>query len=223
MAYSAAWSEAVPAGSLAAQDLDQAIRDAKRDIRERVTGLFGMADWSADPLVIVSMKFGVNPATIGLIRAANNVDIIAARNALNTADFALLKLNAANMVEIGAGKMVLDPTLGDLTLTNMKIRPDPNFPALGTYVDMLVATGYIDFRRRAALGGSAFLILDDGTVQIANGKLILQGLSPSIAPLHISDYPSGVAPTTLNDGVMWCIGNDMFRRIAGVTKKVTFA
>lgn len=151
MAYSAAWSEAVPAGSLAAQDLDQAIRDAKRDIRERITGLFGMADWSADPLVMVSMKFGVNPATIGLIRAPNNVDIIAARNFLNTADYALLKVTAANIIEFGGGGLKIDPATGAVS-----------FSYLQTY---LINNAGI-YARNAANTGNMGMIVSDITDNI---------------------------------------------------------
>lgn len=121
MAYSAAWSEAIPAGSLSAADIDQAIRDAKRDIRERMSTIFGMADWSADPLVPQSMAFGVNPAATGIIRGANNVVLTAARNAANTADIVVTKVTAANLVELGGGAIQIDPATGFAKFTGLRV------------------------------------------------------------------------------------------------------
>lgn len=122
MAYSAVWSEAIPQGSLSASDIDQAIRDAKRDVRERMSTIFGMADWSADPLVAQYMAFGANPAQSGILRAANNVVISAARNAANSADIVVSKVTAANMIELGSGAMSVDPTTGFVTFSAINVK-----------------------------------------------------------------------------------------------------
>lgn len=122
MAYSAVWSEAVPVGSLAALDLDQAIRDAKRDIRERMAGVFGMADWSADPLVIQYVAVGALPAQSGVLRSANNVVISAARNAANSADIVVSKVTAANLVELGGGSIQIDPATSFTKFTALQTK-----------------------------------------------------------------------------------------------------
>lgn len=122
MAYSAVWSEAVPAGSLAASDIDQAIRDAKRDIRERLSTVFGMADWSADPLVVQYVAVGANPAQSGSLRVANNVAAVTARNAANSADIILSKLTAANLVEIGNACIQIDTATGFAKFTALQTK-----------------------------------------------------------------------------------------------------
>jgi len=209
MAYSAVWSESIPAGSIAASDLDQAIRDAKRDIRERMSTVFGMADWSADPLVIQQLAFGTNPASTGLIRSPNNVAIEVARNALNTADFVITKLNSSNIVELAGAKLTLDPTLGTLgfTVAQQKIS--------------LPAGSYIDFRANAD-ASSVLLVKDDGSVQLSTGQLALYAGNAAKAPLLVPDMSSAAAPSVLADGMLWFIANDLWRRIGGVSKKVTF-
>lgn len=122
MPYSAVWSEAIPAGSLSASDIDQAIRDVRRDVRERMSTIFGMADWSADPLVAQFMAFGANPAQSGVLRAANNVVISAARNAANSADIVVSKVTAANLVELGNGAIQIDPATGFAKFTAINVQ-----------------------------------------------------------------------------------------------------
>jgi hypothetical protein len=211
MSYSAVWSEAIPLGSLAASDIDQAIRDAKRDIRERVADMMGQADWSLDPLVPLFHMIGTpNRALSGLIRVPNNQAITVARNAANSADVVLSKLNATDILELAAGVITIDPTTGTLTFTkaNHKIS--------------IAAGGNVDYRA-AGDASSVLLIPDTGDVQMSTGQLALYSGNANKAPILIPDMASGVAPTSLADGKMWFIGNDLFRRIGGVTKKVTFA
>lgn len=108
MAYTAAWSEAIPLGSLSAADIDQAIRDTKRDIRERVAGMFGLADWSANPLVPLFVTLGAGNASLsGLIRSPNNQVIVTARNVANTADLIVAE-TALNVIKFGNGAMTVD-------------------------------------------------------------------------------------------------------------------
>lgn len=226
MAYSAVWSEAVPAGSLASSDLDQAIRDAKRDIRERMASVFGMADWSADPLVAQFMAFGANPGQSGSVRVANNVGAVVARNAANSADIILSKLTAANLVEIAGAKLIVDPATGDTVIGGaagvggaaLTIRSGAPTP---TAMNFIVPDNWsFDFRRKAGLGGSAFLILDTGVVQVSNERLNLAGSTINYPSLG---WPDGVLPTiALAEGMMWRVAADLFLRQGGVTKKVTF-
>jgi carbohydrate esterase-like sialic acid-specific acetylesterase len=52
------------------------------------------------------------------------------------------------------------------------------------------------------------------------GKLFIAAGTTTAAPLNI---PDGVAPTSPVDGDVWFVGSVMYRRIAGVTKSLTFA
>lgn len=227
MPYSAVWSEAVPAGSLAALDLDQAIRDAKRDIRERMASVFGMADWSADPLVAVRIAVGALPAQSGSIRVENNVGAVVARNAANSADIILSKLTAANIVEIAGAKLTVDPATGDTVIAGaagvggaaLTIRSGAPTP---TAMNFIVPDNWsFDFRRKAALGGSALIITDTGIVQVSNERLNLAGSTANFPTLA---WPDGILPTiALAEGMMWRVAADLFLRQGGVTKKVTFA
>jgi len=171
--------------------------------------VFGMADWSADPLVIQQIAFGANPAATGLIRAPNNVAIEVARNAANSADFIITKLNATNIIELGGGKLTLDPTLGTLGFT------------VATQKISLPAGSFIDFRA-AGDASSVFFIKDNGDVQLSTGRLALYSGDATKPPLFVADMGSGVAPSSLADGMVWFIANDMWRRIGGVSKKLTF-
>jgi hypothetical protein len=226
MAYSALWTEAVPVGSLSASDIDQAIRDAKRDIRERVAGLFGIPDFTVDPLVAQSLSLGANPAQSGSLRVANNVGAVVARNAANSADIILSKLTAANIVEIAGAKLTVDPATGDTVIagaagvggTALTIK---SANPTGAAINFLVPDNWSwDFRRKAALGGSALLILDTGVVQVSNERL---NLSASTVNFPTLSWPDGVLPTIpLVEGMMWRVAADLFIRQGGVTKKVTF-
>lgn len=81
------------------------------------------------------------------------------------------------------------------------------------------AGGQTDFRTASDVS-SAFLISDTGAIQISSGKFTL-ATNTTAFPTMV--WPDGALPTSLSDGMMWAIGNDLFRRIGGVTKKVTFA
>lgn len=64
-----------------------------------------------------------------------------------------------------------------------------------------------------------------GTIGISidaatNAYFKVPGSTTTIASINI---PAGVAPTAPVNEDMWFVGDDMFRRIGGVTKKITFA
>lgn len=212
MAYTAAWSEAIPLGSLSAADIDQAIRDAKRDIRERVAGMFGMANWNADPLVVVSLSptsfiaVGAIPATVGAVRLSNNSGL-AARNFANTADINVVQLNAADKIVFGAGSMLLDPSNGNISFIQagsiQRIIPPP-----GGNVTITLADGV----------NAALAVSDIGNVSVGH-TLVMNGGDATHAPILLA---ASAAPAAPSEGHMWCVGNDMFRYIGGVAKKVTF-
>lgn len=67
MAYSNAWNEAYPPGTLSADQIDTAIQYWAVAIRERLNDVFGIANWaSADPIRPGSMHFGgATPYIIG--------------------------------------------------------------------------------------------------------------------------------------------------------------
>lgn len=48
------------------------------------------------------VRQGTNPATAGIVRAPNNVVILAGRNAANGADVNVVKINASDLIEFGA-------------------------------------------------------------------------------------------------------------------------
>lgn len=50
MAYTRGWSDGTPAGSRAANQIDDAIREFKVDLHERMDSTFAV-DWTADPVV----------------------------------------------------------------------------------------------------------------------------------------------------------------------------
>lgn len=50
MPYTRVWSDATPAGSRAANEIDDAIREFKVDVRERMNSF--IVDWLADPVVL---------------------------------------------------------------------------------------------------------------------------------------------------------------------------
>ena len=58
-----------------------------------------------------------------------------------------------------------------------------------------------------------------GIAVSTDGKVSTPASTTSAASINI---PDGVAPTSPVDGDMWCIGDVLYRRIAGVTKSITF-
>lgn len=86
MPYAAVWDEAAPVGTAAASDIDLFIRNAKRDVRERIVDVLDVVDFTVDPIV---------PRALKLNRTANAKILggtvsLSLRNAADTFDNILI-------------------------------------------------------------------------------------------------------------------------------------
>lgn len=99
MAYTVSWDETLPLGSTARNQIDDVIRNLKRDLRERYADMFGVGTFTTDPQYVPHLRMSGAPAKI----SAPGAGTISFRNAADNAD---------NLSITDAGNVTIRGTLG---------------------------------------------------------------------------------------------------------------
>ncbi len=159
--------------------------------------------------------FGLNPASAGFIRAANNTSVVTARNAANTQNIPLLGTDASNNVQIGdsAGAQgaltVLNGTTGVnftiagtnqllLTANSLLWQSGATTPKLG-----IAATGSASgtshtFSGQNALTTGGDAIIEGGTGATSGGNVYLKTGVAQALQVKISDGGIGWVQFDIN-------------------------
>lgn len=159
---------------------------------------------TADTFLLTTSGDLVPAATLAFVQAASRIiagaTSLSLRNSANSADN--LIVTDAGVATIRAG---LTLTAGPLTFSQ----------ALQKIA--LPSGSSIDFRL-AADAGSVLLVSDTGAVQVSNGQLTIAAATTARASLLM---PSGTAPTSPTDGMMWYDGTNVKFRVGVTTKTFT--
>lgn len=191
MPYTQAWNEAIPAGSSAAAQLDDRIRDLKTQIRERLCDIFGLdlSEFQDDPIL---------PRTLILLEEL--VAILEPKLA-TPAIGTIVKTAAGGFVYQSSGGTVGDHTfLADDGSTILTLKSDGSV-VIGTAVSKLVMGSTSLVIRNHADTEDIATFLDDGTVQFADvvtgaNSIRAKRLGGSVASAPVVTGGVGVSSVT---------------------------
>jgi hypothetical protein len=128
-----------------------------------------------------AFSLGTNPATSGLLNLPNNT-AIAARNAANTADLSLFKLDANNINRVGTPLSFDDSSDGYINRNAaLMLRRDVASPTGVQATSYFLTTGKGDNSTFIGVSGGYFRSADRTDVDATN-KGVLYGLQLSVAP-----------------------------------------
>jgi len=175
MAYSRGWSDSTPAGSRAANQIDDAIREKCVDIHERMDSTFAN-DWTADPVVAKpEIKGNVVGKRLYIPGHAFQVDssFAAASAYASGAPFSGLQINSADPA-IG-GPLILPPA-SVVVITKIRWRvTNVDTAALSmTLYSVLFAVAATRVQEHTMAGAlAADTIYDSGTIAVNTDNKML--------------------------------------------------